>query len=243
MSTFVSDLLKSHQGRLADLGYYAGRIDGEPGPLTSLALSRFKKRHGMAERDYPGPLTMAALWSPDAKPEEPVGTATGTGLVPPWLVVARQLLGTREVPGKASNSVITGWAKDLDTWFPGDDIPWCGLFVAHCMSKGAPGEPQDFNRLGARAWRAFGEESGPLLGAVTVLWRTHPTQSVNGHVGFLTGISDDGKHIRLLGGNQGDTVSEAWFPASRLLGYRVPADYAGPAAPRAKVGALSTSEA
>ena len=29
--------------------------------------------------------------------------------------------------------------------------------------------------------------------------------------------------VRLLGGNQGNAVSKAWFPLSRVPGYRVPA--------------------
>jgi hypothetical protein len=33
----------------------------------------------------------------------------------------------------------------------------------------------------------------------------------------------DDDRVRLLGGNQGDAVSAAWFPMSRVLGYRIPA--------------------
>jgi hypothetical protein len=44
-------------------------------------------------------------------------------------------------------------------------------------------------------------------------------------VGFLEDW-DDGR-VKLLGGNQGDAVSEAWFPMERVLGYRVPKNFKG----------------
>ena len=43
----------------------------------------------------------------------------------------------------------------------------------------------------------------------------------SGHVGFLEDWDDN--RVRLLGGNQGNAVGSAWFPLSRVLGYRVPA--------------------
>ncbi len=134
------------------------------------------------------------------------------------------------------------WARDLDQWYPGDDVPWCGLFIAHCMNVGAPDEPQDFNRLGARAWGGYGEDAGgPQLGAICTLWRTHPTRSWNGHVLIITGQSADA--IRGIGGNQGDAVSEAWFSRARVLTFRQPTGAVLVPAPTARTGELSTNEA
>ncbi len=236
--TFDAELIATIQGRLADLGYYAGQIDGIPGPATENAMSRFKAAHGMRDRPFPGPLTMTALWSAAAK-NAPVPQAAGNE--PAWLVEARALLGTRETPGAANNPTIMGWARDLDQWYPGDDTPWCGLFVAHCMARGAPEEPQAFNRLGARQWLEYGEPCDALIGAVAIFWRTHKTKSWNGHVALLTGQSDTA--LRVIGGNQSDNVTETWIARDRLLGFRAPQGFKGVQAPAAKAGALSRSEA
>lgn len=239
--SFCEQAASAVQSRLADLGYYRLRIDGKAGPGTSDAIIRFKAAHGLAARDFIGPVTLATLFSADAKPwaaPAPVGDD------PPWLAEARGLLGTREARGPANNPVIMGWARDLDQWYPGDDVAWCGLFVAHCMSVGAPQEPQGFKRLGARAWLEYGEAAAtdvPPLGGVAVFWRTHPTRSWHGHVAMVTGYSADA--IRCIGGNQSDNVTEAWFPRDRLLGIRVPTGAVLPPAPKAATGKISTNEA
>lgn len=235
---FNQQLIASQQGRLADLRYYRGRIDGACGPMTLNAFSDFKAAHGLRARPMPGPVTMASLWSADAKPA-PAPVANGNE--PPWLVEARRLMGTREVPGARNNPVIMGWARDLDQWYPGDDVAWCGLFVAHCMAAGAPNVPQNFNRLGARAWLGYGEETSEYAGAIAVFWRTHPTKSWNGHVAIVTGTSDSA--VRVIGGNQSDNVTETWIDRDRLLGYRAPPGWVGVTAPRARTGVLSTNEA
>ena len=104
---------------------------------------------------------MEVLWGAGAK-AAPVPVAVDNE--PPWLTEARSLLGTPETPGSANNPAIMEWARNLDQWYPGDDVPWCGLFVAHCMSVGAPDEPQAFNRLGARNWLEYGDECDVDLG-------------------------------------------------------------------------------
>lgn len=231
------------QDRLADLGYYALKSDGVWGIGTENALVAFKEFNGLRGRPYPGPITMQVLFSDDAKPAPALDDGAKLAS-PPWMIEARRLLGTREVPGPGNNPKIMGWAKDLDQWYPGDDTPWCGLFVAHCMAKGAPNEPQNFNRLGAREWLKYGKPvlNGVVpLGAIIVFWRTHKTDSWHGHVALATGVSS--KAVRVIGGNQSDAVSETWFPKDRILGIRVPNGFVLENAPVAKTGEFSRSEA
>lgn len=246
MTTFCSNVTAAVQGRLADLMFYSGAIDGVFGPSTAQAIVRFKAQHGLRARDFVGPKTLAALFAASAQP-----APTPRGRLP-WMDEARRHLGLREVPGPGDNPEIMGWARNLDQWYPGDDTPWCGLFVAHCMALGAPSEPQDFNRLGARAWLEFGvdaieqERVGDAslpMGAVAVFWRTHRTRSWHGHVALVTGQNDG--HVRVIGGNQDNGVSEAWFPRARLLGLRFPADSVDliQPAPKAATGARTRSEA
>ena len=232
------ELVTAVQTRLSELGYYGLRIDGDAGVGTREAIVRFKKVHGLLARPFVGTKTMyklfgaAAITAPKAKPLDGE---------PAWLTEARTLLGVREVPGPGNNPVIMSWAGGLDQWYPGDDTAWCGLFVAHCMSVGAPNEPQDFNRLSARAWSNFGEECDEALGAVCRLWRTHKTESWHGHVFLVTGQSSDS--IRGIGGNQSDAVSELWFPRSRVLGFCRPKGANLPMAPILKTGQMSVREA
>ena len=54
---------------------------------------------------------------------------------------------------------------------------------------------------------------------VVVLWRG-ARDSPSGHVGLFAGMDHDSGTVRLLGGNQGDAVSIATFPADRVLGVR-----------------------
>lgn len=240
MSTFSNDLIATTQGRLADLGYYTGAIDGVSGPLTEFAMRDFKVEHGLLARPYPGPLTLAHLWDDGAR-RRPDAKASDKSNDPPWLAEARRLLGTKEAPGKANSPRIMQWARDLDQWYTGDDVPWCGLFVAHCLRVGSPQTPQDFNRLGAREWLKFGVECQASLGAVVVFWRTSPNHW-HGHVALVTGVSHDRSAVRVIGGNQSDAVSEAWFTADRVLGYRLPALSDTIPPPSARVGAFSTRE-
>jgi len=236
--TFTEELVASQQGRLADLGYYSGRIDGKPFAATQNAMSRFKAANGLRDQPFPGPVTMNMLWSHNAKPATP---PQPRGHDPAWLSEARNLLGTRESPGEANNPIIMKWARDLDQWYPGDDVPWCGLFVAHCMIRGAPQEPQAFNRLGARNWLKYGAPCEALIGAVTVFWRTHPTKSWDGHVAILTAQNEDA--VRVIGGNQSNNVTETWISRDRLLGFRAPTGFTGVQAPDAETGKLSQTEA
>ena len=58
----------------------------------------------------------------------------------------------------------------------------------------------------------------PQEGDVVVLWR-ESRDSWKGHVGFFSGYDDNGD-IKVLGGNQGDSVSIKSYSKNRLLGFR-----------------------
>lgn len=138
--------------------------------------------------------------------------------------------GIVEIPGKANNADIMFMAKKLGVWYPNDETAWCGLFVAYCYYlAGVNIKDMPANVLGARQWMKFGnavnigqETEGDLL----VFWRGSP-KGAYGHVGFYAGETD--KAYRVLGGNQGNTISYAWIAKERLLGIRRPKGFkAGP---------------
>lgn len=142
----------------------------------------------------------------------------------PWLLVARSYVGTKEVPGKGTSPVIAKWLRELHAWWDGDSVPWCGTFVAACLSECGLGRPQHWYR--ARAYLDWGVMRPiPTYGAIVVYERDG-----GGHVGFVVGRDDKGR-ILTLGGNQDNAVSIAPFDQARVLGYRWPVYANGAPAP------------
>lgn len=205
------------QKRLSALGYDPGPIDGVRGRRTAKAIEQFQADKGLAIDGIVGPATRQALFAGVAN--APAPDASEPDL--PWFEEARRLMGVKEIKGKGNNAVIMDWADDLDAAYAGDAVPWCGLFVAHCIAATLAREEIPAGFLGARSWRRFGRECEPTRGAVLVFWRTDPVHSGNGHVGFYAG--EDERSFYVLAGNQSDSVSIARIAKGRLLAARFPA--------------------
>lgn len=221
------------QKALAAKGFDPGGADGIWGRKTIKAIRAFQGAGGLTADGIVGPKTLAKLFG-DASSAGGVGAAAAAAAAGPlvWYEEAKRLLGLREGAGAIDNPTILDWADDLDIHYPHDDIPWCGLFVAHCVGATLPDEPLPANPLGAKNWAKFGTESNAALGAILVFWRKSP-QSGLGHVGFYHG--EDAGTYSVLGGNQGDSVSVARIAKNRLVGVRRPAS-AGPLAGGAVAG-------
>lgn len=210
------------QQALAKLGYSTGPIDGVWGRLTIAAITAFQRDHALAVDGVAGPQTVAAL----AAATSAAGAAPAAPTVPlVWLDEAKHLLGLKEGPDALDNPTILDWASEVGvkSTYKSDDVAWCGLFVAHCISATLPGEPLPHDLLAARAWERFGHATQPTPGAVMVFWRVSPT-SGKGHVGFYLGEDDDAYYI--LGGNQSDSVSVTWVTKARFVAARWPVSVA-----------------
>jgi len=136
---------------------------------------------------------------------------------PQWLAAAWRELGQREVGGASDNPHIEAFFRDAkQTANLHDEVPWCAAFVGACLERAGQ---MSTCSLMARSYLRWGK---PLqegrVGAIAVLSRG--SDPAAGHVGFLLGES--GGQIYLLGGNQGDAVTVAAFPRSRVLGLRWP---------------------
>lgn len=133
---------------------------------------------------------------------------------PRILVEAYKLIGTKEIVGKDHNPKILQWAKDLglEKTYISDEIPWCGLFMAHvCRISGVDGV---INPLWARNWNNFGNRvTTAMLGDVLVFSRDNA-----GHVGIYVG--EDAKAYHILGGNQNNSVSITRINKTRCIGIR-----------------------
>lgn len=139
--------------------------------------------------------------------------------------LAERYVGMREVAGLHANPAILAMLTLDQPWPADDSVPWCSAFVNHIAWLLRLPRSKS---LAARSWLAVGRPiSLPEAEAgfdVVVLARGTGDQpgpevlNAPGHVGLFAGL--EGDSVLLLGGNQGDSVSVARFPASRVLGVR-----------------------
>ena len=234
----VSELQKA----LKKQGFDPGPADGAMGRRTIAAIIAFQTANGIPADGIAGAATQAALGEPQFD---------GTGAAPdpmqslamPWFLEAQRAIGVKEDTGPGSNPLIIGWGKRLKIAYGDDEIPWCGLFVAHCVGSQLPTEPLPVNPLGARNWGRAGIACAvPQPGAIMVFWRKSPASGL-GHVAFYVG--EDANSYHVLGGNQGDAVSVTRMARDRFVAARWPATARPPAGgPRrlTPTGALSVNE-
>ncbi len=94
---------------------------------------------------------------------------------------------------------------------------WCAAFVdaiLHASNQGG-----GTGKLNARSYLNWGVPvDEPRRGDVVVFSRGDPN-GWQGHVGFFEGYDENG-NIRVLGGNQGNSVSVTSYSPERLLGFR-----------------------
>lgn len=142
-------------------------------------------------------------------------------LPPPWLAIARRDLGNPESLGPNDSPYLRKLLGRLNVaWLKGQ--PWCGIAVAGWMERAGVDYPKAYYR--AKAWLDWGTPlAQPKLGCVVVFERTG-----GGHVGLVVGFDTGRNALIVLGGNQGDRISELPFDArpvsagGRMLGYRWP---------------------
>lgn len=205
---------KKVQRRLTKLGFNPGPIDGIRGRKTVSAVKRFQESQDLVADGIVGPATHASLFGDGMPGETPAFDGR------PWFDHAVQLVGLAEDPRKeVSNEAVVDLGDVLNVDYKDDDIPWCGLFVGHCLGSTLGDEPLPTNPLGARNWLKFGEECEPQIGAVLVFWRGKKS-GWQGHVGFYHG--EDKNYFHVLGGNQSNAVNVKKISRKRLLGARWP---------------------
>ena len=209
--------IKDIQKELKVKGFDPGDIDGIWGRRSITAVRAFQKARGLGVDGVVGPETIRALFPPATASSIAVASNSSVPLV--WFEQALALVGTKEQSGSGSNERIIQWAKGCNIDYDSDDIPWCGLFVAHCIGSTLPDELLPNSPLGARSWLKFGQPCDPVQGSVVVFWRGNKNGAL-GHVGFYR--SEDTEAYHVLGGNQSDMVNTCRVARDRLLGARWP---------------------
>ena len=141
--------------------------------------------------------------------------------------LAQKMVG---VSGTADHGVLTQFLSKIG----GQNIdpattPWCAAWANSVLRASG------YSGTGSAAARSFlnygTATSEPQQGDIVVLSRgADPSK---GHVGFYAGPGDTPGTIKILGGNQGNAVSIAQFPAANVLGFRrlAPGDVVGKAPP------------
>lgn len=134
-----------------------------------------------------------------------------------WLKEAWREFGEAERAGARENPRIVALFRDAGhPEVTRDEVAWCATFVGACLERSGIASTRS---LLARSYLAWGTAlSEPRIGAIAVFSRGSDLSQ--GHVGFWLGEMEDA--VVLLGGNQGNAVSVARYPKSRLLAVRWP---------------------
>lgn len=130
---------------------------------------------------------------------------------------AQRYLGIREIPGEADHPLIRFWHSLCTIGETSDEVAWCSSYVNGVCWQERKARSKS---AAARSWLDVGitvERSAAIPGDIVILSRGSSLTA--GHVGFFAGWDEPDK-VRILGGNQGDTVSIANFDADRILGIR-----------------------
>ncbi len=140
---------------------------------------------------------------------------------PAWITEARRYIGQREIPGVTHNPLILQmWKAIKRSGIKDDETPWCAAFVGFCLENVGIVSSRFES---AKSYLTWGQQlPGPAPGCIVVL-----TRDGGGHVGFLEGLTIDGR-LLVLGGNQGNEVNVRAFPESRVSGYRWPLSWPVP---------------
>lgn len=153
-------------------------------------------------------------------PEELPKVAQGEA---PWFDVAQDELGKDISEQNTQSQRIVSYFEATNFGKGATPAtPWCGAFAAFCV-KQAGLEPPKGAAVAAN-WKSWGSEL-PFRseeipqGAVVVLSPSEGT-GTSGHVAFFNGFSDDGKRVKLLGGNQSDALNVKSFLTSRIATVR-----------------------
>jgi uncharacterized protein (TIGR02594 family) len=133
---------------------------------------------------------------------------------PKWLTLAREEIGTLEIPGHPSNPNVVNYYLDVVGKRMTDSVPWCAAFVGAMLVRA--GEKSS-GSLMARSYLSYGDRSGAKPGAIAVFPRGRPPF---GHVAFVESVS--GNYVVCIGGNQGDAVTRRSFLRKSALGFRWP---------------------
>lgn len=199
---------------------------------TLKAVKRFQNEQGLDADGIVGNRTWEALEPRPAQAAEALRPTPAAdpelGNPPRWMEIALGEQGQAEVAGAGQdNPRILEYHQATALRATSDETPWCSSFVNWVMRQS--GLTGTRNAL-ASSWLSWGEKlAEPRYGAIAIIRSKSAAgnaatgSSTGYHVGFLVEQTD--KALRLLGGNQSDSVKVSSFSLEKytLEGYRWPA--------------------
>lgn len=131
--------------------------------------------------------------------------------------IAKKEIGVSEVFGADANERIIEYAKHTTLAATSDEVPWCSSFANFVVDiSGLKGT----RSAAARSWLKWGVAiDKPILGCIVVFKRGNPP---SGHIAFCDHPDISNGIIRVIGGNQENSVKVSRFPIKDVLGYRAP---------------------
>lgn len=192
---------KDNQRNLKQRGFYAGVIDGDPGPITARAVE------GLLD----------VCRTAQAVEEPPKASATPTRSDRIYQHALRDA-GLKEMPGAASEPRIRAAILAAASWLNPDDsrTAWCGCIRGLWGLETGTGVPRDHFR--AANWAEWGEPvPGGLKNAKegdTIVM----TRTGGNHVCLF--VRQNATHVWCFGGNQSDAVNVTRFPKERVTHVR-----------------------
>ncbi len=153
----------------------------------------------------------------DKLKELPVEIASESKSNFPWFEIAIHEIGVKEIVGAVDNPRVVEYLHSTSlsaTYASQDETPWCSAFVNWCVEKSGY---EGTDSAWARSWLKWGRSTvSPVTGCIVVFERGVSS----GHVALFVSKTDTS--IKVLGGNQHNSVCIADYPIDRLLGYRIP---------------------
>lgn len=137
------------------------------------------------------------------------------GDAPAWLKIAYKEIGQAEIAGVEENARISEYFATVagTNTYREDGDDWASAFVEWALQKAGKTGPKSMK---PSAWLAWGVPiDQPPPGAIVIL-----NFAGHEHVGFYFG--EDGNFLKVLGGDQDDSVSIYLYPKSSVLAYRQP---------------------
>lgn len=132
--------------------------------------------------------------------------------------IALTQLGTKETPGPADNPKVDEYFTATNLGSQHDSVAWCSAFVNWCCKQAGI---QGTDRANARSWLTWGvpvQASDLKQGDIVVFARG--TDGYSGHVAFIAQPPGLSPLLKILGGNQNDSVCYETCTRVRVLGYR-----------------------
>ena len=162
---------------------------------------------------------------------EDIVTGDKYSKAPKWMQIAAGELGQKE----------TDPYSRVKNYFESDEVipdprgtPWCRYFVNYCLREADWSVPNGGMARGLINWGDEIELQSAKVGDIVILWRGTYDDGVTGHVGFF--IKQDAYHVYIIGGNQGDAVTEAKFLKSKVISVRRPRSLWSSKTIRASIG-------